>query len=83
MTKTGTYFPSGVCSRRIDYEIEDGVIKRINFTGGCDGNLTGISKLVVGMPVEQVVSLLSGTTCGLKKTSCPDQLARALEQEIK
>ncbi len=82
MVKKGTYIPSGVCSRRIDYEIEDGIVKSIHFTGGCDGNLTGISKLAAGMPIEQVVSLLSGTTCGPKGTSCPDQLARALKKEM-
>lgn len=82
MVKKGTYIPSGVCSRRIDYEIEDGIVKDIHFTGGCDGNLSGISKLVAGMPVEQVVRLLSGTTCGPKATSCPDQLARALKAEM-
>ena len=82
MVKKGTYIPRGVCSRKIDYEIEDGIIKNISFTGGCNGNLSGISKLVIGMPVEQVISLLSGTTCGLKETSCPDQLAAALRDAI-
>ena len=82
MVKKGTYIPRGVCSRKIDYEIEDGIIKNIAFTGGCNGNLSGISKLVIGMPVEQVITLLSGTTCGLKETSCPDQLAAALKDAI-
>lgn len=82
MVKKGSFIPSGVCSRKIDYEIEDGVIKDIHFTGGCNGNLSGISKLVVGMPVEQVIRTLSGTTCGLKDTSCPDQLALALKQAL-
>ncbi len=80
MLKKGSYTPRGVCSRRIDYEIEDGVVKYIEFTGGCNGNLSGISKLVVGMPVEQVIEILSGTTCGMKSTSCPDQLAQALKE---
>jgi len=80
--KTGSYIPKGVCSRKIDYEIEDGIIKSISFTGGCDGNLSGISRLVVGMPAEKVVSLLRGTRCGFKNTSCPDQLASALEKAI-
>ena len=83
MVKKGSYTPHGVCSRRIDYEIEDGIIKKIEFTGGCNGNTSGISKLVVGMPVEQVIKILSGTTCGMKGTSCPDQLAEALKEAIK
>lgn len=83
MNKKGTYITRGVCSRKIDYEIEDGIVKSVNFTGGCNGNLSGISKLVVGMPVEQVIKLLSGTTCGMKKTSCPDQLANALKEASK
>lgn len=82
MKKRGTYIPKGVCSQKIDYEIEDGIVTALNFTGGCNGNLSGISRLVVGMPVEKVVELLSGTTCGYKSTSCPDQLARALAQEL-
>lgn len=82
MIKQGTYIPKGVCSQKIDYEIEDGIVTALKFTGGCSGNLSGISRLVVGMPVEKVVELLSGTTCGFKSTSCPDQLARALAQEI-
>ena len=82
MIKKGSYKPQGVCSRQIDYEIEDGIVTALNFTGGCNGNLSGISRLVVGMPVEKVVELLSGTTCGFKNTSCPDQLARALAREM-
>ena len=78
----GTYTPSGVCSKRIDYVLEDGLIKKIHFTGGCNGNLSGISKLVVGMPAEKVLSILKGTRCGNKATSCPDQLAKALAQEL-
>lgn len=82
MTKTGSYTPRGVCSRKIDYEIQDGVIKSISFSGGCAGNLSGISKLVIGMPVETVIERLRGTKCGFKDTSCPDQLAKALEKAI-
>ncbi len=82
MVKKGSYKPQGVCSRQIDYEIEDGIVTALNFIGGCNGNLSGISRLVVGMPVEKVVKLLSGTTCGFKNTSCPDQLARALAREM-
>ncbi|MBR5479859.1 MAG: TIGR03905 family TSCPD domain-containing protein [Clostridia bacterium] len=82
MIKKGTYTTRGVCSRKIDYEIEDGIVKNIEFTGGCNGNLSGISRLVKGMPIEKVVELLEGTTCGYKETSCPDQLAQALKQEL-
>jgi len=80
--KKGTYTTRGVCSRKIDYEIEDGIVKNIEFTGGCNGNLSGISRLVKGMPVEKVIELLEGTTCGYKETSCPDQLAKALKSEL-
>ncbi len=82
MIKKGTYTTRGVCSRKIDYEIEDGIVKNIEFTGGCNGNLSGISRLVRGMPVEKVIELLEGTTCGYKETSCPDQLAKALKEEL-
>ncbi|MEG2378437.1 MAG: TIGR03905 family TSCPD domain-containing protein [Clostridia bacterium] len=82
MLKKGSYTPRGVCSRKIEYIIEDGIVKELHFTGGCNGNLSGISKLVRGMPVERVIELLSGTTCGGKNTSCPDQLARALKREL-
>lgn len=82
MIKKGTYTTRGVCSRKIDYEIEDGIVKNIEFTGGCNGNLSGISRLVRGMPVEKVVEILEGTTCGWKETSCPDQLAKALKAEL-
>ena len=82
MKKIGSYTPKGVCSRKIDYEIEDGIITKISFTGGCDGNLSGISRLVVGMPADKVITLLRGTRCGLKNTSCPDQLACALEEAL-
>ncbi len=72
--------PSGVCSRKITLEVEDGKVKNIVFTGGCSGNLQGIARLCEGMPVEEVIKRLSGIRCGAKGTSCPDQLARALEQ---
>ena len=82
MIKKGTYRTRGICSQKIDYEIEDGIVKNISFTGGCNGNLSGISRLVKGMPVEKVVEILEGTTCGYKETSCPDQLAQALKAEL-
>lgn len=82
MKKHATYSPRGVCSQKIEYTIEDGIVTALKFTGGCNGNLSGISRLVVGMPVKKVVELLSGTTCGFKNTSCPDQLAQALAREL-
>lgn len=64
----------------IDFEVEDNIIKSVAFTGGCNGNLKGISALVAGMSVDDAISKLKGIQCGFKSTSCPDQLARALEQ---
>ena len=69
----------GTCSRSILFEIEDGKLKNVQYIGGCNGNLKGISKLVEGMDIDEVISRLEGTTCGLKATSCPDQLAKALK----
>lgn len=77
------YKTSGTCSRSIDFEIEDGVVKNVRFHGGCDGNLKGISSIVDGMKVEDVISRLEGIRCGFKSTSCPDQLAKALKATIK
>lgn len=74
------YETSGTCSRLIDFEVEGGVIKSVAFTGGCNGNLQGISALVSGMKVDDAISKLKGIKCGFKNTSCPDQLANALEQ---
>ena len=75
---TYTYTPRGVCSQRIDMELEGNVIKAVTFTGGCHGNLQGVSRLVEGMTVEEAVSRIRGIRCGYKETSCPDQLAQAL-----
>ena len=74
-----TYIPKGVCSREIIFEVEDGIVKDLQVIGGCHGNLQGISKLVIGMKVEEVIKRLKGIDCGGKGTSCPDQIARALE----
>lgn len=73
------YKPSGVCSRKMVIDVEDGVVKSLEVIGGCHGNLQGISKLVEGMKVEDVISRLEGIRCGFKPTSCPDQLAKALK----
>lgn len=74
-----TYKTSGVCSRTIDFEIENNIIKQVKFNGGCMGNTQGISKLVVGRSVDEVIDLLEGVQCR-NGTSCPDQLAKALKQ---
>lgn len=74
-----TYKTNGVCSRSIDIEIEDGKVKSVSFMGGCNGNLKGISELVRGMSVEEVISRLENIKCGFKQTSCPAQLAEALK----
>lgn len=76
------YQPKGVCSNAIDVEVEEGIIKSVEFTGGCNGNTQGISRLVAGMKVEDAISRLKGIKCGFKSTSCPDQLACALEEMI-
>ncbi len=72
--------PSGICANGIDFEVVDGKVYGIKYTGGCDGNHKGITALVEGMPVEEVIKRLSGITCGMRSTSCPDQLAKALEE---
>ncbi len=77
-----TYTPSGVCSRQIFFEIEDNIVKDVSYVGGCNGNLKGISELVKGMSVNDVITKLKGVDCGGKGTSCPDQLARALEMSL-
>lgn len=73
------YIPKGTCSREIDIELKDGLIESVQFTGGCNGNLKGICALVKGMKPEDAIARLKGIKCGLKPTSCPDQLAKALE----
>lgn len=78
-----TYTTEKVCSRMITFDIENNIVKNVRFTGGCHGNLQGISKLVEGMDVNEVINRLKGIRCKDKETSCPDQLARALEKYIK
>lgn len=73
-----SYRTSGTCSQAIEIEIEGDVINSVMFYGGCDGNLKGISSLVAGMKAQEVIDRLKGTRCGMKTTSCPDQLAKAL-----
>ena len=77
------YIPKGVCSSAIDIEMDGNIIKNVQFTGGCHGNLQGISRLVEGMNAEDAIQRLRGIRCGFKSTSCPDQLANALENALK
>lgn len=77
------YTTKGVCSRQIIVDAEDGVITSCSFVGGCAGNTKGVASLVVGMKVEDAINKIKGIKCGLKSTSCPDQLANALEELIK
>lgn len=74
-----TFRPQGVCSQLIEIETEGNIIQDVRFTGGCSGNLQGISALLKGMTVENAIDRLSGIHCGFKDTSCPDQLSRALK----
>lgn len=73
------YTPKGVCSRAFQIEVEEGVIRSVQVTGGCDGNLKGLSSLLKGMTVEDAIQRMEGIRCGMKATSCPDQLAQALK----
>ena len=77
-----TYKTSGVCSRQIDFDIVDGKVHNVHFTGGCNGNLQGIGHLIEGMEVHEVISRLEGIRCGMKSTSCPDQLSKALKERL-
>lgn len=74
------YKTKGTCSQRILFEIEDGKVRNVNYIGGCHGNLQGISRLVEGMDVNEVIKRVEGIHCGMKPTSCPDQLAKALKE---
>lgn len=74
-----SFTPQGVCSAQIDFELENGIVKNVRFTRGCNGNTQGISALVEGMHVDDIIRRLKGTNCNGRGTSCPDQLARALE----
>ena len=74
------YKPKGVCSYEMTIEVEGDTIKKVTIEGGCAGNTVGVSKLVEGMKIEEAIKRLKGIPCGMKGTSCPDQLARALEE---
>ena len=77
-----TYQTHGTCARAIEFELDGDYVKNVRFIGGCNGNTSGISALVSGMKAEEVIDKLKGITCGFKDTSCPDQLARALEKGL-
>lgn len=78
-----TYKTTGVCSRKIVFDIEDNKLYNVIFEGGCQGNLAAISKLVEGRNINEIIALLEGNTCGLKSTSCADQLVKAIKEAIK
>lgn len=75
-----SYIPHGVCSRRIDIEIEENIIISVKYSGGCAGNTQGVAALIAGMNIDEAIERLSGIRCGFKNTSCPDQLATALKE---
>ena len=75
-----TYKTKGTCSREIAFEVENGKVTNVQFFGGCNGNLKGIAALVEGMSIDEVIARVEGITCGMKSTSCPDQLAQALKE---
>ncbi len=77
---TYEYTPRGVCSRKMILTVENGILTDLEVVGGCNGNLQGISALVKGMPIDEVIKRLDGIRCGMRGTSCPDQLAQALKE---
>lgn len=79
---THTYQTNGTCSREISFELNDGIISNVRFERGCSGNTHGIAKLVEGRNAREIAAMLKGTPCGEKPTSCPDQLARAIEAAL-
>lgn len=74
------YKPTGVCCRQMTIEVENGILKDVDFVGGCNGNLKGIKSLLIGMKTTDIIERLEGITCGNKLSSCPDQLAKALKE---
>ncbi len=79
---TITYIPKGVCSQRMEIDVDRGVIQQARVMGGCNGNLQGICSLLRGMRVEEAIQRMEGIKCGFKPTSCPDQMAQALKQAV-
>lgn len=76
------YTPTGVCSKQIDIELDGNIIKSVKFTGGCSGNTQGVAALITGMDVHEAIKRIEGIRCGMRETSCPDQLSKALKQMI-
>ena len=79
---THTYKPRGVCSRRITFDLENGMLKNVSFEGGCSGNSQGLARLAEGMDAKEAIARLEGVRCGFKSTSCPDQLSKAIRQAL-
>ena len=77
-----TFYPQGVCSQKMEIELDGDVIKEVIVTGGCHGNLQGISRLIQGMKVEDAIARMEGIKCGFKPTSCPDQMSKALREAL-
>ncbi len=80
---THNYTTTGVCSRKITFDLNDGIVSNVSFYGGCNGNLKGIAALAEGKKAEEIIETLKGIKCGFKQTSCPDQFAKALEEALK
>ena len=76
------YTPKGVCASAIDFDIVDGKVRNVKFTNGCSGNTQGVAALIEGMDAEETISRIKGIKCGFKNTSCPDQLAQAIESAL-
>ena len=83
MKKHIEYKTKGTCARAVIVDVEDGIITDCEFVGGCSGNTQGVASLVKGMKVEDAISKLKGIKCGMRSTSCPDQLSKALEKVVK
>ena len=77
-----TYNTQNVCSKKIEFDINNGIVTNVSFTGGCNGNLKAIAKLVDGMPASEIEKKLAGNTCGFRNTSCADQLAKAVKEAL-
>lgn len=81
--KSYSYKTQGTCSKEIKFDLEDGIVKNVRFVMGCHGNTQGVSRLVEGMHIDEVIKRLEGINCGPRSTSCPDQLAKALKEAKK
>ncbi len=77
-----TYHTTGTCANAIEFDVEDGILTRVQFINGCSGSLSAVAKLVTGLPVREARDRLAGIPCGLRPTSCPDQLSQALSQAL-